>query len=146
MTNKCTFVACRFDSHAEALRQYMRHCPMQHDQGYIGSHWHHWMPPSGDYSFCIASAAARATINKTMMQNVATLMAISMAVAVRRYYTPHITQWRTFVAFLKATKHRHRASTHSDIIKGTRQRSLFRTFHCEKEVQLTCWPLITIGV
>ena len=60
---------------------------MQHDQGYIGSHW---TPPSGDYSFRIASAAARATINKTMMQHVATLMAILMAVVVRRYYTLRI--------------------------------------------------------
>ena len=51
------------------------------DQGYFGSHW---TLPSGDYSFRIASAAARATINKTMMQHVATLMAILMAMAVRR--------------------------------------------------------------
>ena len=100
----------------------MGHCPMQHDQGYIGSHW---TPPSGNYSFRIALAAARETINKTIMQHAATLMAISMAMAVQRYYTPRITQWRTFVAFLKATKHRHRASTHSDIIKGTHQRWLF---------------------
>ena len=28
----------------------------------------------------------------------------------------------------------------------TRQLRLFRTFHREKELQLTCWPLITIGV
>jgi hypothetical protein len=65
----------------------MQHRPMQHDQGYIGSHW---TPPLGDYLFCIASAAARATINKTMMQHVATLMAILMAVVVRRYYTLRI--------------------------------------------------------
>ena len=121
----------------------MRHRLIQHDQGYIGSHW---TLPSSDYSFRIASAAARAAINKTMMQHVATLMAISMAVAVWRYYTPCIARWRRFVAFLKATKHRHRASTCSDIKKGTRQRWLFRTFHREKEVQLRCWPLITIGV
>ena len=116
---------------------------MQHDQGYIRSHW---TPPSGDYLFRIALAAARATINKTMMQHVATLMAISMAVAVWRYYTPRIDRWRRFVAFLKATKHLHRASTRSDIIKGTHQRWLFWTFHHEKEVQLTCWSLITRGV
>jgi len=111
-TNECTSVAGRFDSHAEALKQYMRHQPMQHDQGYIGSHW---TPPSGDYSFRIASAAARATINKTMMQH-ATLMAILMAMAVRQYYTPRIARWRRFVAFLKSNKHRHRASTCSNII------------------------------
>jgi hypothetical protein len=60
---------------------------MQHDQGYIGSHW---TPPSGNYLLRTASAAAKVTINKTMGQHVATLMAISMAVAVRRYYTPRI--------------------------------------------------------
>ena len=65
----------------------MQHQPMQHDQGYIGSHW---TQPLGDYLFCIALAAARATINKTMMQHVATLMAILMAVVVRRYYTLRI--------------------------------------------------------
>jgi hypothetical protein len=56
---------------------------MTSDQGYIGSHW---TPPSGDYSFRIASAAARVTINKRMMQHAATLMAILVAVAVRRFY------------------------------------------------------------
>jgi hypothetical protein len=37
---------------------------MQHVQGYTGSHW---TLSSGDYSLCIAAAAARATANKTMM-------------------------------------------------------------------------------
>jgi len=53
-----------FDGHGEALKQYMRHRPMQHVQGYTGSHW---TPPSGDYSLRIALAAARATANKTSM-------------------------------------------------------------------------------
>jgi len=53
-----------FDGHGEALKQYMQHRPMQHVQSYTGSHW---TPPSGDYSLCIASAAARATANKTSM-------------------------------------------------------------------------------
>ncbi len=55
-------------------------------------------------------AAARATANKTKMQNVSTLLTILMVIAVRRYYTPRITRWRRFVAFVKATKHRHQAS------------------------------------
>ena len=59
----------------------MRHRLMQHVQGYTGSHW---MPPSGDYSLRIASAAARATANKTNMQNVSTMLAILMAVAMRQ--------------------------------------------------------------
>jgi hypothetical protein len=36
---------------------------MQHVHGYTGSHW---MLPSGDYSLRIASAATRATANKTL--------------------------------------------------------------------------------
>ena len=52
--------------------------------------------------------------NKTTMHNVSTLLAVSMAVEVRRYYTALIAQWRRFMAFIKATKRRHRVSTHSD--------------------------------
>ena len=48
--------------------------------------------------------------------------------------------------FTKATKHRHRVSTHSNIKKGTHQLRLFRTFHREKELKLTCWPLLTMGL
>jgi len=54
------------------------------------------------------------TINKTMMQNVPTLLAVSMAIVMRQYYTARIARWRRFVAFIKATKRRHRASTRSD--------------------------------
>ena len=64
VTNRCTSVAGYFDGHAEALKRYMRHRPMQHVQGYSGSHW---MPPSGYYSLHIAPAAARATANNTKM-------------------------------------------------------------------------------
>jgi hypothetical protein len=60
------------------------------------------MPPSGNYSLRIAPAAARATANKTKIQNVPTLLAILMAVAMRRYYTARIAQWRRFMAFIKA--------------------------------------------
>jgi len=62
------------DGHVEVLKQYMRHLPMQHDQGFTGSHW---TPPSGDYWCCIAPVAARATANKTKMKNVSTLLTIS---------------------------------------------------------------------
>ena len=48
-----------------------------------------------------------------------TLLAISMAVAVQRNNTVHITQWRRFMAFLKVTKRRHHACTHSDNINQT---------------------------
>jgi len=51
------------------------------------------------------------------MQNEPTLLVIMMAMAMRWYHTVHIDQWRRFVAFIKATKRRHRASSRSDIIK-----------------------------
>jgi hypothetical protein len=62
----------------------------------------------------IALAAARATINKTTMQNEPTLLAILIAISMRRYDTLCIAQWRRFVAFIKVTKRHHRASTRSD--------------------------------
>jgi len=86
-TNECTSIAGHFNGYAEELEQYMRHCLMQHIQGYSGSHW---TPPSGDYSLHIASAAARATAKKSSMTNVPTLMAILMAIEMQRYYTAQI--------------------------------------------------------
>ena len=70
--------------------------------------------PSGNYSLRITRAAARATINTTKMEHVPTLLAVSMAITMWRYYTAHMARWRRFVAFIKATKCRHRVSTHSD--------------------------------
>ncbi len=63
--------------------------------------------PSGNYSLRIAPAAARAT-----------LLAVSTAIAMRRYYTARIARWRRFLAFIKATKRRHWASTRSDITQS----------------------------
>jgi hypothetical protein len=63
MTNKCTSFAGCFDGHGGAPEQYRQHCLMWHVQGYFGSHW---TPPSGNYSLCIAPAAARATDKTTM--------------------------------------------------------------------------------
>jgi hypothetical protein len=62
---------------------------MQHTLGFIGSHW---TPPSGDYLLRIAPAAPRVPINTTMMQHVLTLLAVSMAIAMRQYYTACINQ------------------------------------------------------
>ena len=87
------------------------HRLMQHDQGFTGSHW---TSPSGNYSLCITQAATRATINTTMMQHVPTLLAVSMAIAMWRYYTARIARWRRFVALIKANICRHRVSTCSN--------------------------------
>ena len=46
--------------------------------------------------------------------DVPTLMAISVVIAMRRYYTARISRWRRSRAFNSATKHRHRASTCSN--------------------------------
>jgi hypothetical protein len=54
------------------------------------------------------------------VQNVSTLLTISIAIAVHRYYTACIAWWRRFVAFIKATKRRHRVSTRSNSINRTR--------------------------
>jgi len=116
---------------------------MQYDQGFAGSHW---TPPSGNYWLCITPAAARVTANKTTMQNVPTLMAILMVIAMRPYYTPHINPWRSFMTFIKATKRHHLTDTCSNSINRTHQSQLFLQFHCEKGLELTCWPLITTGV
>jgi hypothetical protein len=62
MTSKCTFVAAHFEGLVDAPEQYRKYHPMQHVQGYSGSHW---TPPSGDYSLRIAPAAARATGKQT---------------------------------------------------------------------------------
>jgi hypothetical protein len=62
MTNKCTSSAGRFDGHSGAPEQYRRHCPMQHVQGYSGSHW---TPASGNYLLRIAPEATRATGKQT---------------------------------------------------------------------------------
>jgi hypothetical protein len=70
---------------------------MQHVQGSSRSHW---MLPSGKYLLRIAPAAAMESINKTTMQNVSTLLAFSIAIAMWRYYTTHIARWWRFVAFI----------------------------------------------
>jgi hypothetical protein len=62
MTIKCPLSAGCFDGHGGQLMQYKAHLPMQHVQGYTGSHW---TLPLGNYLLCIASAATRATANKT---------------------------------------------------------------------------------
>jgi len=87
--NKCTSIAGHFNGHGSAPVPYGAHLPMQHDQGFAGSHW---TPPLGDYSLRIAPVAARETANETTMQHVPTLLAISIAAATLRYYkTGHAT-------------------------------------------------------
>jgi hypothetical protein len=44
-TSKCTSITGHFDGHTDTLKRYMQHHPMQHGQGYTGSHC---TPPSGN--------------------------------------------------------------------------------------------------
>jgi hypothetical protein len=105
---------------------------------------------TGDYSLRIAPVATRVTINKTTMQNTPPLLAILMAVVVRRYYTAHIARWRHFMAFIKATKRRHRTSTCSNITQSDMPTPDFGfIFHRQidkKGLELTFRPRLTMRV
>jgi hypothetical protein len=48
--------------------------------------------------------------NKQQSTNIPKKLAVLMAMAMRRYVTAHIAQWRRFRALLDTTKRRHRAS------------------------------------
>ncbi len=132
-----------FDGHGSAPVPYEAHHPMQHDQGFTESPW---TPPSGNYLLCIAPAAARATINTTKMQHVPTLLAILMAITMRRYYTAHTARWRRLVAFIKATKRHHRASTRSDRHQPDMPTLFVSDISLHKRARFDMLDLITIGV
>jgi hypothetical protein len=51
---KCRRIAGDFDCHADAAVRWRVHRPMKHNQGFTQSQW---MPPSGEYSHRIATAA-----------------------------------------------------------------------------------------
>jgi hypothetical protein len=74
------------------------------------------------------------------------LLAISMAIAMRRCYTPRIAWWRRSRAFIKATKRHHRTSTRSDSVNRSSQCCYFSDIsssNCWKRARVA---LITIGV
>ncbi len=116
MTSKCISVAAHFEGLVDAPEQYRWHRPMQHVQGYPGSHW---TLPLGNYSFQITPVAARATANKRTAKNGPALLAILMAMAVRRYTTGCIVWWRRSRASLENTGCRHWVSIMVKSIKGT---------------------------
>jgi hypothetical protein len=62
MTNECTSSTGCFNGHGGVRVPYKVHHPMQHVQGYSGSHL---TLASGNYLLCIAPAAARATGKQT---------------------------------------------------------------------------------
>jgi hypothetical protein len=89
MASTCSSIVGHFDGHGGPPVQYKVHRPMQHVQGYSGSHW---MLPLGNYLLCIAPVAARATANETTKKNVPTRLANLMAMAVHWCDTTCIAQ------------------------------------------------------
>jgi hypothetical protein len=114
--SKCTLSAGHFDGHGIAPVKYEEHCPMQHVQGYTRRHW---TPPLGNYLLSIAPAAARATSKQMKMKSAPNLLAVLMAMLMRRYVTLCIIRWRRSRASLEATGRHHCASIMSNNIKGT---------------------------
>ena len=98
--------------------------PMQHDQGFTGSHR---TPPLGDYSLRIALAAARAIINTTIMQHIPTFLAVLMAITMQQYYTMCIARWRKFV-----TKRHHQVGFDPLLPNQTHQSCCFGHFIMKK--------------
>jgi hypothetical protein len=64
MASTCSSIVGRFDGHGGQPVQCKADLPMQHVQGYSGSHW---TLASGDYLLRIAPAAARATGKQTII-------------------------------------------------------------------------------
>jgi hypothetical protein len=62
MASTCSSIVGHFDGHGGPPVQYKVHFPMQHVQGYSGSHW---MPASCNYLLCITPVAARTTGKQT---------------------------------------------------------------------------------
>ncbi len=128
-------VGC-FNCHGGPPVRYEAHRPMQHVQGYSGSHW---TPASGNYSLHIALQPPGQQANKQQSTNTPTKLAVSMAMAMRRYVTACIAQWSRSRALLEATGRHHWASIMSDNIKGTWLWWIFWCFHrqnCRKTSQV----------
>jgi hypothetical protein len=66
--------------------------------------------------------------NKQQSTNTPKKVAVLMAMAMRRYVTAHIAQWRRSRASLEATGRRHRVSIMSDNINRTWLRRFFYVF------------------
>jgi hypothetical protein len=79
-----TTIATRFDGHNDAPVQCRVHCLMEGVQGFTRSHW---TPPSGEYSLRIIPADNGVARKKKTTKKAPYLLAISMAVVLRRYNT-----------------------------------------------------------
>ncbi len=87
--------------------------------------------------------------NKQQSTNTPKKVVVLMAMAMHRYVTARIAQWRRSRASLEATGRRHRASIMSDYINWTWLRRFFYVFIVKtvgKGHGLTLRPLFLIGV
>ncbi len=88
--------------------------------------------------------------NKQQSTNIPTKLAVSMAMAMHRYITVRIAQWRRSRASLEATERLHWASIMSDKLNWTWLQWYIRCFHCQncrKKLQVDAKrPLFLIGV
>ncbi len=88
--------------------------------------------------------------NKQESTNTPTLLAILLAMAMRRYITAQIAQWRRFRASLEAIGRHHLESIMSNNIKGTWLCRFFLMFFIVKTVEKgrgsTLRTLFSIGV
>ncbi len=87
--------------------------------------------------------------NKQQSTNTPKKVAILMAMAMRRYVTAHIAQWRRSIASLEATGRHHQVSIMSDNINWTWLRRFFYVFIVKtvgKGQESMLRPLFLIGV
>jgi hypothetical protein len=85
--------------------------------------------------------------NKQQSTNTPKKLAVLMAMAMRRYVTVHIAQWRRFRALLDANKCRHRASIATNSCNWSRMCQFFTSFFIVKQKghRLMLRPLFSIG-
>jgi hypothetical protein len=116
MTNKCTSVVGHFNGHGGAPGQYRWHHSTRHVRAILEATGPcHWETSCSVLPWRLPGQQT----NKQQSTNTPTLLAFLMAMAMHRYVTMCIPQWRRSRASLEATGHCHRASIRSNNIKGS---------------------------
>jgi hypothetical protein len=146
MTNKCTLSTGRFDGHGGAPEQYRQHCPMRMSRATPEATGRcHWATTY----YVLPQQPPGQQANKQQSTNTPKKVVVLMAMAMRRYVTACIAQWRRSRASLEATGCCHWANIMSNNIKRTWLRCFFDVFIVEtigKGHGLTLRPLFLIEV